>query len=158
MNRATKLILTCVLVFFISSIGLNADITDLSLNFGIVTDDSFSFKPFLWTAGLNYNFHINELVSLSPECHIIVHQFDFEYFILAPSVMVNFNFDSFFAGAGLTKWFLIGEGSDFSTDVGLKLHLGFGGNNLRLTFYLVTAFDNLFAKGMAVGTTLGFGF
>ncbi|MFQ6083686.1 MAG: hypothetical protein ACE5WD_10035 [Candidatus Aminicenantia bacterium] len=156
MKKLNVFFLSIVLIFAISSHGLKAEHMDLSIYSGVVTDDSFSFKPFYWTIGLNMDIHFNNLIMLSPECYMITHNFN--YFFLAPAVLLNLNFDFFIVGAGLTKWFSIGESSDFSTDIGLKVNAGINGDNLRLMVFIVTSFDNFFAKGMAVGATLGFSF
>ncbi|MHB8054787.1 MAG: hypothetical protein ACYDH3_06025 [Candidatus Aminicenantales bacterium] len=131
----------------------------LSLNFGVITDSSFSFKPFLWTAGMTVDIPLGNTFTLCPEGYVVVNKFDFGSFIFAPAVMLNVNFKEFFAGAGVSKWFLLGndvEGSP-STDFSLKLNAGFQGCSLRLCAFIFTPFNDLF-KSMAVGATLGFVF
>jgi len=129
----------------------------LSLNFGAVTDSSLSFKPFLWTAGAAVDIPLGSIMSLCPEGYIVVNKFDFGTFIFAPAVMLNLNAGGFFAGAGISKWFLLGSevGGSPSSDISLKLNAGLQGAGLRLTAFLFTPFKNAF-KSSAVGFTLGF--
>ncbi len=156
MKKLSILFLTIGLFFAVSSLPLKAEYVETSINSGVVTNDSFSFKPFYWTVGINMDFHFNDLIMISPECYMITHNFNYIY--LAPAVLLNLDFDVFIVGAGLTKWFLIGENSYFSTDAALKINAGINGENLRLMAFIVSPFNNLFAKGMAVGATLGFSF
>lgn len=129
------------------------------MNFGTITDTSFSFNPFLWTAGMTIDIPLGNVMTLCPEGYIVVHKFEFGSFIFAPSVMLNFNFKEFFVGAGLSKWFLLGDdiaGSP-SSDFSLKLNAGFQGYALRLAVFMFTPFNDLF-NSAAVGATLGFVF
>lgn len=131
----------------------------LSLNFGTITDSSFSFNPFFWTAGATLDIYLGPHFSLSPEATMVVHNFEFGSFILAPAVLLNVEFANLFFGGGISKWFLLGSdipGSP-SADFSLKLNAGFKGDNLRLAAFLFTPFGELF-ESMAVGATLGFYF
>lgn len=137
--------------------GARADF--LSLNFGAVTDSSLSFKPFLWTAGATIDIPLGRAFTLSPEGYVVVHKFEFGSFIFAPAVMLNARLDALFLGAGISKWFLLGdevEGSP-SSDFSLKLNAGFQGAGLRLCAFLFTPFDDLF-QSTSLGLTLGFVF
>jgi hypothetical protein len=158
MKKSLIIISVLVLALSFSTVELKAESTgmDLYLNGGVVTDDSLSFDPFLWTAGLNLDIHFGNLM-LSPECFITVYKFKFDPLWLQPAVIANIKLSSFFVGAGLTKWFLIGDDNNFSTDIALKLNAGFRGNNFRLAVFAVTAFDDLF-KNMTVGATFGISF
>lgn len=158
MKKSLIIISLLVLSLSFSTMELKAESTgmDLYLNGGVVTDDSLSFDPFLWTAGLNLDIHFGNLM-LSPECFITVYKFKFDPLWLQPAVIANIKLSSFFVGAGLTKWFLIGDDSNFSTDIALKLNAGFRGNNFRLAVFAVTAFDDLF-DNMTVGATFGISF
>jgi hypothetical protein len=131
----------------------------MTWGWGVITDDSFSFKPFLWTAGFNLDLHLGPALMLSPEVYAIVHNVDFGAFILAPAVLLNFDAQGFFAGAGLTKWWLLGSkvSGAPSSDFSLKANAGFKGSGLKLTAFVITPFNDLF-KSMAVGATLGFYF
>jgi hypothetical protein len=131
----------------------------LSLNFGAITDSSFSFKPFLWTAGATIDIPLGNTFTLSPEGYVVVHKFEFGSFIFAPAVMLNANITGLFFGAGVSKWFLLGdevEGSP-SSDFSLKLNAGFQGDALRLCAFMFTPFDSLF-ESTTFGLTLGFVF
>jgi hypothetical protein len=131
--------------------------TEVSLNFGVVTDKSFSFNPFLWTGGMTVDIFLGPNLSLSPEGFIIVHNFDFGGFFVAPAVLLNFQGPGFFIGAGLTKWWLVGSdvGGSYSSDVALKMNLGFKGSNFRFTVFAVTPFTD-FLKEPVLGGTFGF--
>lgn len=128
----------------------------LSFNAGVHTDDSFSFDPFFWTAGLNLDINMGKHLMLSSECFVIIHEFEFDHTTLAPAVLLNFKFASLFVGGGVTKWWNVNDFSNPS-DFMLKLNAGFRGRNLKLTAYLITDFDDLFEYN-AVGATLGFCF
>jgi hypothetical protein len=140
--------------------GVFAASNDMSfgINFGIMTDDSFSFDPIMWTAGAELDFQLGSYLLLSPEVTLVGYKFEFKQFILYPAAILNFTASNFFAGGGVTKGFLIGSGASGSTDFALKLNSGFQNKSLKLTAYLITPFDNLFKSGMAVGATLGFRF
>jgi hypothetical protein len=131
--------------------------TEISLNFGFVTDKTFTFRPFLWTGGMTFDFFIGPHLTLSPEAFIIVNNFDFGAFFLAPAVLLNFQGQGFFIGGGLTKWWLVGSdiGGSYATDVGMKMNLGFKGYNFKFTFFAVTPFKN-FLQEPALGLTFGF--
>lgn len=129
------------------------------LNFGVVTDDSFSFKPFMWTAGAELDFHLGDYLMLSPEITMVNHKFEFKQFVLYPGAVLNLTFGQLFLGGGLVKGIYIGDGTSFVADkFSLKLNGGFIGDSYKLTAYLITEFDDLFKKGMVVGATLGFRF
>jgi len=127
------------------------------LNFGVVTDTSFSFNPFLWTAGVTMEIPLGKVMSIAPEGYIVVHKFNFGSFIFAPAVMLNFDFNGLFVGAGISKWFILGndiEGSP-SSDFALKLNAGFQGTGTRICAFVFTPFNDLFGS-TAVGATIGF--
>jgi len=132
---------------------------NLALSFGTLTDDSFSFKPFFWTSGLNLDLYLSEHIVLSPEFFIIVHNFDFDAFFLAPSALLNFNFGGFVVGGGVTKFWLVGSSiaGAPSSDPALKLNAGYMGDGIRLTAYVITPFSDLF-KSNTIGASLGFYF
>lgn len=155
-----KALIAVLLVAAVSLVApVKAQVEYLSMNFGVITDTSFSFKPFLWTAGMTVDIPLGNVMTLSPEGYIVVHKFEFGSFIFAPAVMLNFNFNEFFVGGGISKWFLLGDDIDGSpsSDFSLKLNAGFQGVDLRLTAFLFTPFDDLFGSA-AVGATLGFVF
>ncbi|MCP4221696.1 MAG: hypothetical protein GY765_44145 [bacterium] len=130
---------------------------DFFAHWGVVTDDSLSFSPFLWTAGVNIDIHLGDMLMLSPEGFITCYKFEFDPFWLAPGVLLNIKMDSFFIGGGVTKWILIGDGYTVSTDVAFKMNAGFRSDRYKLTAFAVSAFDNMF-KDMQVGVTLGIRF
>jgi hypothetical protein len=128
------------------------------INFGIITDDTFSFDPIMWTAGAELDFQFGNFLMLSPEVMLVGYKFEFKVFTLYPAVILNFTPGSFFLGGGITKGFYFGSGTSGSTDFALKLNAGFLSSSMKLTAYLITPFNNLFKSGMAVGATLGFRF
>lgn len=133
--------------------------TDISWNWGVVTDKNFSFKPFLWTTGLSFDFYLNPNLSFTPEIYSVIHNFDFGTFILAPALMLNFQGENFFAGGGLTKLWLLGseiEGGP-SSDVAFKANVGFKGYDIKFTLFAVTPFNQFF-KDMVLGAAFGFYF
>ena len=157
MKKTLVAVLLVVAVSFVGPAKAKADY--LSLNFGVITDTSLSFNPFLWTAGMTIDVPLGSVMTLCPEGYIVVHKFDFGTFIFAPAVMLNFNFNEFFVGGGISKWFLLGDDIDGSpsSDFSLKLNVGFQGVDLRLTAFIFTPFNDLFGSA-AVGATLGFVF
>ncbi len=133
--------------------------TDISWNWGVVTDKSFSFSPFLWTTGFTFDFYLTPGLSFSPELYAVIHNFDFGAFILAPALLLNFQGAGFFAGGGLTKWWLLGseiEGGP-SSDVAFKANIGFKGYDIKFTLFAVTPFKSFF-KDMVIGAAFGFYF
>ena len=156
------LIVVCLLAAFLmahQNANAQYDRWNLAMTFGTVTDDSFAFSPFFWTAGLNLDFWLSENFIISPEFHIINTGFDFGAFLLAPSLLLNMDFSGFVIGGGLTKYFLVG--SDISgapsSDFALKLNTGYIGEGIRLTVFLVTAFESIF-RSNTVGGNIGFYF
>lgn len=134
--------------------------TDLYLTVGTETDDSFSFSPFFWTAGLSLDVHFGDLIMLSPECYIKVNNLKFGDFFFVPAVVLNFKFSSLFIGAGITKYLEVG--SDIpgtpSSDIEFKFNAGVRGAFTKLSFYVLTNFNNLFQRPMTVGANIAFGF
>ena len=148
MKRFLPLILAVFLIVSVSS-NLKADSTKFFGNFGIMTDDSFSFDPYLWSLGVNFDFSINDLFMISPEVNVLTYKFEFSTFLLEPAVLANFKFGTFFAGAGLSKFFVI-TGDDFadSTDIALKINAGFRSENLKFKVYLITPFSDLLSSNV----------
>jgi len=129
---------------------------DIYFQGGVITDDSMSFSPLLWSAGLNVDFKIGNLMMLSPELNVVVNEFDFDYILLEPALTVNFRLANFFAGAGLTKFFELGD--DFwANKFSLKVHGGLKLIGIKLRVYMIIPFDDLF-KPAIYGGTVGFGF
>jgi hypothetical protein len=156
MKKFAILILAVAALILAAAPRLSAQ-TEISMNFGIVTDKTFSFSPFLWTGGMTFDFFLGPNLSLSPEAYFIVHNFDFGAFFLAPAVLLNFQGQGFFIGGGLTKWWLVGSdiGGSYSSDVGMKLNVGFKGRNYRFTVFAVTPFKDFLAEPV-LGLTFGF--
>ena len=132
---------------------------NLAMSFGTLTDDSFSFKPFFWTSGLNLDVYLSENIVPSSEFFIIVHNFNFDAFLLAPGAILNFNFGGFMIGGGIVKFWLVGSAITGapSYDPALKLNTGYMGEGIRLTAFVITPFGDLF-KSNTLGVSLGFYF
>jgi hypothetical protein len=150
------LIILCGLLL-VSGVFAAGNEMSFGINFGTITDDTFSFSPFWWTAGAELDFQFGNFLMFSPEVILAGSGFEFKEFILYPAAILNFTASNLFAGGGIVKGFLIGSGTSGSTDFALKLNAGFISKNIKLTAYLITAFDSLF-NGMSVGATLGFKF
>ncbi len=130
--------------------------TTFGVNFGIMTDDSFSFDPLLWTAGAEIDLQLGQYLMLSPEVTLVGNGFKFKEFLLFPGAVLNFTPSNFFVGGGLVKGIYIGSGETFvSDDFALKLNAGLFSRNLKLTAYVIMDFNSLF-KNTVVGATLGF--
>jgi hypothetical protein len=160
MKKIVVAMIAMMVVFSFSPRQLPAQ--DIGMNFyinmGLLTDDSFSFSDYMWSAGANLDIHIGPLFMISPECDIIIYKFDFDPIIVAPGVLANIKLQNFFFGAGVTKWFLIGDSvGTVEGEFALKANLGLRTNNLRLALYGITYFEGMFDYFL-VGVTLGFGF
>lgn len=160
MKKIPIVVMTLFIVFSFSTQPLNAQDIGMNfyINFGLLTDDSFSFSDYLWSVGANLDIHIGPLLMITPECDIIVYKFDFDPVILAPAVMANIKLKNVFFGLGITKWFLIGDSvGTIEGDFALKMNLGLRTSNLRITLYGVSYFDSFFDYFL-FGISLGFGF
>lgn len=127
------------------------------VNFGVITDDSFSFNDWLWSGGAQMDFHFGSLFMLSPECDVIIYRFDFDPVTLAPGIIANIKLSNLFFGAGVTKWFILGDPvGPLLDDLAFKANVGIRTSNLKIVLYGVTYFDAFFEYTI-VGMTLGFG-
>lgn len=162
MKKAIIFIAIIAISLIMAGQDLNAQYygTDSFLTVGTITDDSFSFSPFYWTAGLALDIHFGELFMLSPEGFIQVHNLEFGTFYIVPSVLLNLKLSSLFAGGGITKSWEIGSDTPgtFSSDIQLKVNAGFRGTFTKLAVYIITPFDYLFKRPLTIGASLGFGF
>ncbi len=157
--KKTLSIILIVLIFSVAFSGnLKADSTKFFANFGMMTDDSFSFDYYLWTIGANIDFSINDLFMISPEVNVVTYKFEFSTFLLEPAVIANFKLGTFFVGAGLST-FIVVTGSDFGdhSDLALKLNAGFMGDNFKFRVYIITPFEDLLGSNI-VGVQAGIGF
>jgi hypothetical protein len=160
-KKTALILLSFLAVFALSNSELSAQYygTDLHLTLGTVTDDSFTFNPFYWTAGLSFDIHFGDLLMVSPEGYIQVNNFNWDRFYVVPSVLVNLKLSSLFVGAGVTKAWILGSGipGSPSTNLDLKLNAGFRGAFSKLTAFIITPFDNFLKSPMIVGASIGFG-
>jgi hypothetical protein len=128
---------------------------ELSFNWGVMVHEDFDFDPYFPNYGLNLDIVFNNFIMLSPEVYLVVHQFDFKPMWIAPGLILNFKFSSFFVGAGLCKWFVVSKtGSD--SDWMLKINAGID-KNIRIMAYIETPFENAF-DSIFFGATIGFRF
>jgi hypothetical protein len=149
------LVLLCG-VLLVSGLYAATNKMTIGINFGTMTDDDFSFNPFLWTAGAELDLPFGKNLIFSPELTIVGYKFEFKEFVALPAVILDITFSNFFAGGGLTKGFYIGSGTATAiTDFALKLNAGFLSESLKLTAYVITPFEDIF-KNMAIGASLGF--
>ena len=154
-----KLIIMLFGLLLVSGIYAQSNPIIFVLNFGTTTDDSFSFNPFWWTVGGELDFQLGNALMLCPDVTLVGSGSNFKDFFLRPAVILNFTPGNFFVGGGLTKHFYIGHNTSYATsDIALKLNAGLLINNLKITAYLITYFDNLFKSAMWVGVSLGFRF
>ncbi len=157
-----KKVLSVIVIFFVVSMmfsgDLRADSTKLFANFGILTDDSFSFADYLWTIGANIDFSINDLFMISPELNLLTSKFKFNIFLLEPSILANVKLGKMFLGGGLTTLVIVaGNFAAFDTDFGLKLNVGYRSSNLRFRLYMITSFEHMFSENV-IGAQIGLGF
>lgn len=158
MKKRNLLVLLSIIFVLIIIPGRVSAIGPLDIYFqgGIVTDESMSLSPLLWSAGLNLDFKFGNMMMLSPELNIVVNEFGFDYILLEPALTINFRLANFFAGAGLTKFFELGD--DFwANKFSLKVHGGLKLIGIKLRVYMIIPFDELF-KPAIYGGTIGFGF
>ena len=126
-------------------------------NFGIMTDDSFSFNPIMWTVGAELDFQLGDYLMFSPEVILVGFKFEFREFLLIPGAILNFTLGNFFVGGGVNKSFYMGSGPSESSDFELKLNAGLITKSIKFTAYVISSFDTLF-KNMGVGASLGYRF
>ena len=139
-------------------LGLNAQSMKFNLNFGLLTDDSFSFSPLVLSGGAGLDFYFGSSLTLSPEVTFYTNtKFESESFMLYPGVILNLTAKPLFLGGGVVKGFVLSTGGG-STDFLLKFNAGLCSETFKLTAYAMMPFDAIFKKGMLVGATVGFGF
>jgi len=133
---------------------------DFGVNFGVVSDDSFKFSPFTWSAGAEFDFYFGEYLMLSPEVMLWIQKFDFKNLWLIPGAMLNARIQTFFAGAGVVLPIFLSSGTSTVADkFSFKVNAGWMSTGQKLTFYIITPFEDAFKKGNTTfGLTLGFMF
>ena len=79
--KKSMIIVVVVLMLFSATTQLRADSKNLSIfaNFGIMVGDDFSFDPLFWYGGINLDFHIGDLIMISPELNLVTYKFSFEF-------------------------------------------------------------------------------
>ncbi len=127
------------------------------LRLGVITDNGFSFNPFLWTLGANFDFNLSSLFFISAGADMIIHQFDFSPVWLTPSLMANLRLSAFYIGAGISKFFVLGDGYELSSSFLFKANVGLKEDLFKLQVFVYSPLDEL-ASYFGVGLNFGFGF
>jgi hypothetical protein len=127
------------------------------LRLGVITDNGLSFKPFLWTLGANFDFSLSSLFFISADVDAIVHEFNFSPVWLTPSVMANLRLSAFYVGAGISKFFVLGDGYELSSSFLFKANVGLKEDLFKLQVFIYSPLDEL-ASYFGVGLNFGFGF
>jgi hypothetical protein len=127
------------------------------IRFGVLTDQNFTFNPFLWTGGVNFDFNLSENFFIAADADLVVYKFDFKPLWLTPSVLLNIKLSSFYFGAGVSKFVLIGNGTTLTSDLLFKGNAGLKMDNFKLQVYVYTPFNDMFST-MGFGANIGFGF
>jgi hypothetical protein len=87
MKKLSVLLLGLLLVSGVFAAGNEMS---FGINFGVVTDDSFKFDPFLWSAGVELDLQIGNYIMFSPEAILVSEGFKFKVFTLYPAAILNF--------------------------------------------------------------------
>lgn len=126
------------------------------INLGVAADDGFDY--FYWEGGAMMDFFFGDNLVLSPEVMLIGYKFDFDVLALYPGATLNL-----LLGKGESKIF-VGGGLLLALDIEpgfadavleLKINGGIMTDNLRLTAYIMTPFDDIFGT-MLLGANIGF--
>jgi len=126
------------------------------IRIGVITDKNATFDPFLWTAGVNFDFNFTDFLFLSADTDMIVYKFNFKPVWLTPSVMLNLKFAAFYIGTGISKLFMLGSGYTLESDLLFKANAGIKANFFKLQVFAYSPFGNLGVFG--IGANIGFGF
>ncbi len=157
--RNKKLIIILVLMIAVFCVNQRVSAIgplDIYLQGGAITNDSFSFSPFLWTAGVNIDLKFGKMMMLSPELNVVISELKFDNILLEPAITLNIRLANFFVGAGLTKFFELGDNL-WTNKFSLKVHGGIKLIGMKLRAYMIIPFDDLF-KPVLYGGSVGFGF
>jgi hypothetical protein len=126
---------------------------EFGLNLGFMTD---SFEEFLIALSPQVDIHVTKGFMISPEV-MIATEFPIYGALLFPGVIFNYTGRGFFAGAGAVVPILISAEWSGSGDLLPKLNIGYRGQHVSLTAYLITSTRNLFRYNL-VGATIGYRF
>ncbi len=155
-----KIVLAVLILFAGASLYAGAGVR-LNLKGGVLTDTEFKFKPLIWTAGIDVDIHVNDVLLITPEAQLVFSEFQFKDILLYPACTVNAVLGGFFVGGGLGKWMYIASGEKpiYDKDFTLKLNAGLINDRFKLAAYVITPFDNILKKYYTiVGATLGLRF
>ncbi len=123
---------------------------EFNTNAGALTDTHFEYVFFTLGAGLD--FHLGELIMISPELQLWSYQFRSEYFYLNPGIILNFKLKNFFIGGGMISPF---EGlSPIDPYFLPKINAGLRIKNIKLTLYLILPNED-FPEMLLLGANIG---
>lgn len=130
---------------------------ELSLNAGAMTllGGNISFAGVLLTLGPQVDIHVTKGFMISPEAMFLTDT-EFSGFVALPGVTFNYLGRGFFAGAGVVLPVSISEGLGAGTLLP-KFNLGYRGNHVSLTAYLITSTEAMFSLNL-IGASLGYRF
>jgi len=137
----------------------SSDPSKFYINFGAISDDDFT--SFYWQTGVMLDLPLGNNLFITPEAMFLGYKFNFDELYLYPGATINLKFgekgNSFFVGSGLLLYILLApSGHDLDlSDLILKIHGGFIGDNLKLTAYMYTFTQGLF-DSVLFGANVGF--
>lgn len=161
-KQLTFIIVLCVFAFLLAPVA-NAQKSSGSskdmkfyINLGAAADDAFDY--FYWQVGGMMDFFFGDALMLSPEVMLIGYKFDFDVLALYPGATLNLLLgkgeNQLFVGGGLLLGMDIEPGIA-DAELELKLNGGMVSDNMRLTVYIITPFDDIFGT-MLFGANIGF--
>lgn len=128
---------------------------EFSLNAGLATNlgGGESFEVLLFSLGGQLDIDLGGKFLLSPELLLYSTLTDFSGAVFMPGALVNYKLGRFFVGAGPA--FVLGFNEDSGFYLYPKFNVGYRGEHMTLTGYLVTSFSYFFPAGLA-GASIGF--
>jgi hypothetical protein len=160
-RHLTLIALLCVFAFLVvpnASAQKSTKTQDMKfyINLGVAADDSFDY--FYWQGGALMDFYFGDNLVLSPEVMFIGYKFDFDVLSLYPGATLNLLLgkgeNKLFVGGGLLLDINI-EPAGADPVLEFKINGGMISNNMRLTVYIMTPFDDIFGT-MLLGANVGF--
>jgi opacity protein-like surface antigen len=134
---------------------------EFSLNLGAMTyvgGDADFFSDILIMVSPQLDIHLAKRLMISPEV-MLGTDFQFNGVYVFPGVILNYIGKGVFAGAGIIVPIAVNLGW-WGAEVdppGLKLNLGYRGNHINLTAYLITEFQGMFSDNL-IGVGVGYRF
>lgn len=130
---------------------------ELSLNAGAMTPlgGNISFAGVLLTLGPQVDIHVTKGFMISPEAMFLTDT-EFSGFVALPGAMFNYLGNGFFVGGGVVLPVAIANGLGAGVLLP-KLNIGYRGNHVSLTAYLITSTEAMFSMNL-IGASLGYRF